>query len=311
MYNLYFKVFLGLSLGLMLHACQPQNSSQNSSTQETTHEPAVERGTLRSYEFKDSILGSRRADVWIPEGLKEGDSVAWIWMHDGQMLYDSTVTWNKQEWLVDETLQQLIDEDRSVPTVVIGLYNSEHRRRELFPQKPLESAFPRDVEQILGGEALADDYLRFATNRVIPEVLAALPYQMKERGWVAGSSMGGLMSAYALCEYPQLFKGALCLSTHWPGVNPNDYPKIPEMFISYFAAHLPADSEHAIYFDTGDETLDSYYPPHHQAMEAALKARAEKGSALRYTFEFFPGADHSENSWNKRLHIPLEWALAE
>ena len=28
--------------------------------------------------------------------------------------------------------------------------------------------------------------------------------------------MGGLISLYAICEYPDIFGGAACLSTHWP-----------------------------------------------------------------------------------------------
>jgi hypothetical protein len=27
-----------------------------------------------------------------------------VYMHDGQMLFDSTATWNHQEWHVDEVL---------------------------------------------------------------------------------------------------------------------------------------------------------------------------------------------------------------
>ena len=34
-----------------------------------------------------------------------------------------------------------------------------------------------------------------------------------------GSSMGGLISVYALCEYPQVFGGAAGLSTHWVGIH--------------------------------------------------------------------------------------------
>ena len=30
-------------------------------------------------------------------------------MHDGQMLFDSTITWNKQEWMVDETVSSLLN----------------------------------------------------------------------------------------------------------------------------------------------------------------------------------------------------------
>jgi hypothetical protein len=29
-------------------------------------------------------------------------------MHDGQMLFDSTINWNHQEWGIDETLGELI-----------------------------------------------------------------------------------------------------------------------------------------------------------------------------------------------------------
>ena len=28
--------------------------------------------------------------------------------------------------------------------------------------------------------------------------------------------MGGMISAYAISEYPEIFGGAACLSTHWP-----------------------------------------------------------------------------------------------
>lgn len=38
--------------------------------------------------------------------------------------------------------------------------------------------------------------------------------------FVAGSSMGGLISVYALCKYPQVFCGVAGLSTHWVGSPP-------------------------------------------------------------------------------------------
>ena len=31
--------------------------------------------------------------------------------------------------------------------------------------------------------------------------------------------MGGLISAYAISEYPNVFGGAACLSTHWPALD--------------------------------------------------------------------------------------------
>jgi len=287
-----------------------QNAPSDASNPSDSPVPAVAAGSLVSFDFHDDVLGERRADVWIPGGVATGDSLQWVWMHDGQMLYDFTVTWNGQEWMVDETLQSLIDSNRCKPTIIIGLYNSENRHRELCPSKPIE-ADPALMKELFADGLWSDRYLKFAVEQVIPGVLNSLPYEFEPTGWVAGSSMGGLISAYALCEYPAVFCGAMCLSTHWPGVNPGEYPAIPELFINYFSSHLPTDSGHAIYFDSGDETLDQYYPPHHRAMEAALAQRDSTGSGLRYKFEFFPGANHTEHAWSKRLHIPFEWALSQ
>ncbi len=53
--------------------------------------------------------------------------------------------------------------------------------------------------------------------------------------YIMGSSMGGLISLYAICEYPDVFGGAGCISTHLPmtGVgfftrNDNRVAKAPE-----------------------------------------------------------------------------------
>lgn len=35
-----------------------------------------------------------------------------LYMQDGQMLFDSSVTWNRQEWKVDEIAGQLIKEKK-------------------------------------------------------------------------------------------------------------------------------------------------------------------------------------------------------
>jgi len=61
-------------------------------------------------------------------------------MHDGQMLFDSTLTWNKQEWGVDETLSQLMREKKIKDCIVVGIWNGgRSRHAEYFPQKPFES----------------------------------------------------------------------------------------------------------------------------------------------------------------------------
>ena len=121
-----------------------------------------------------------------------------------------------------------------------------------------------------------------------------------------GSSMGGLISMYAECEYPEVFGGAICMSTHWIGTF-TDNPFIPEVFHNYLKTNLPNPKNNKFYFDYGTETLDAFYEPHQQKTDTILKSKKFK----RKNWETlkFPGADHSENSWSKRLDIPLTFML--
>jgi enterochelin esterase-like enzyme len=40
----------------------------------------------------------------------------------------------------------------------------------------------------------------------------------KDNTFITGSSMCGLISMYAICEYPDVFGTAACHSTHWTGI---------------------------------------------------------------------------------------------
>jgi enterochelin esterase-like enzyme len=125
--------------------------------------------------------------------------------------------------------------------------------------------------------------------------------------FISGSSMGGLISLYALCEYPEIFGGAACLSTHWIGTFGNTNNPIPQSFIDYFGSHLPQSSNHRIYFDCGDQTLDAFYPKWQKKMDKKMK---KKGfTSKNWKTIYFPGQDHSENAWKSRVHIPVQFLL--
>ncbi len=89
--------------------------------------------------------------------------------------------------------------------------------------------------------------------------------------FVAGSSMGGLISLYAVCEYPDVFGGAACLSTHWPGVFNSEHNPIPAAFIRYLESHLPSPVNHKLYFDYGTANSRCYV----QAISAQSGCRFE------------------------------------
>jgi predicted alpha/beta superfamily hydrolase len=95
------------------------------------------------------------------------------------------------------------------------------RRLDYMPQKPLmpERARPL-LEQFVrerGGRPESDAYLRFMVEELKPFVDAAYRTRPdRAHTVVMGSCLGGLISLYALTEYPAVFGGAGCVSTHWP-----------------------------------------------------------------------------------------------
>lgn len=74
------------------------------------------------------------------------------------------------------------------------------------------------------------------------------------------------------------------------------------------AAALPQPGSHKLYFDFGTATLDSSYEPYQRRMDARLAA-AGHTEGVDWLTRKFPGAEHSEKSWRKRVHIPLEFLL--
>jgi enterochelin esterase-like enzyme len=244
-------------------------------------------------------------------------------MHDGQMLFDSSITWNKQEWGVDETLNQLMQQNKIRDCIVVGIWNGgKSRHPEYFPQKPFE-ALSKEEQQLVysayrsGGQSIfsglpisSDNYLKFLVEELKPFI--DKNYSTKtdaSNTFVAGSSMGGLISLYALCEYPTIFGGAACLSTHWPGLLSMENNPVPAVFFSYLKNHLPSPKQHRIYFDHGTETLDSMYASLQLQVDAIMKQKKYRPS--NWISRSWPGQDHSEKSWRSRLDIPITFLLKQ
>ncbi|WP_188407085.1 alpha/beta hydrolase [Psychroflexus salis] len=282
----------------------------------------VSSGKLfRIENFESDFVSRRNIDVWLPENYSDTIAYATLYMHDGQMLFDSTTTWNKQEWKVDETISRLMKEGKIKPTIVVGIWSvTEDRHTDYFPQKPWEklSDSTRQAvikenqeksESLFRKEVNSDSYVAFVTTEVLPLVQKNfnVSQNMKDRA-VAGSSMGGLISWYIILEKPNLFSTAICMSTHWPGAKPIKNNPIPEAFFSYIEEKLPtAPNNHKFYFDFGTETLDELYPPFEDKVNKVFASKNYKKSSFRNLK--FNGTDHSEQSWNQRLHVPLEFAL--
>ncbi|MFY7732177.1 MAG: alpha/beta hydrolase [Bacteroidia bacterium] len=276
---------------------------------------------VRYQDFKSAFVDARNVDVWLPASYNKNKKYAVLYMHDGQMLFDSTQTWNKQEWGVDETITQLKTENKIKDCIVVGIWNGgKNRHIDYFPQKPFEAlsraeqdtlyaANRQNGNSVFSGKLQSDNYLKFLVNELKPFIDKNFStIKIPAATFISGSSMGGLISIYALCEYPNVFGGAACLSTHWPGIFKSDNP-FPKAMQAYLKANLPKAKNHKIYFDYGTETLDAMYEPFQFQVDSIMISKGYSFNHNNWKTQKFEGENHSEVAWRRRLHIPLLFLL--
>lgn len=281
----------------------------------------VTSGKVQRFEnFGSKLIDSRNVDVWLPDGYSNKEKYAVLYMNDGQALYDAESTWNKQAWEVDKIAGDLIANGKTQKFIVVGIWNNGKKRHaEYFPQKPYENLtqIQRDTItaqlQKAGRNAeifkpYSDSYLQFLVTELKPFIDKNFSTKTDQKNtFIAGSSMGGLISMYAICEYPKIFGGAACLSTHWPGTFSTANNPIPDAFTNYLKSNLPDPKDHRIYFDYGDQTLDALYKPYQEKADEVMKSKGF--TSKNWETKFFPGENHSEEAWAKRLSIPLLFLL--
>ncbi len=273
--------------------------------------PAVSIGHLDHMSaFPSHFVSARSVDVWLPPGYDGKIRCPVIYMHDGQMVFDARITWNKKSWNMPETVSDLIRRGKIPETIVVGIWSiGQTRQSEYFPEKvlPLVPKEPRDkfIRVDLAGGPQADNYLRFIVEELKPAIdakYATLPD--RDHTITMGASMGGIISLYAICEYPNVFGGAACMSTGWIATFPKN-ATFPLATFNYLQGHLPDPKTHRIYFDLGTATIDTLFTESQAFADLVVRDRGYSDS--NFMSRVFPGDDHSETSWARRVAIPLEF----
>jgi enterochelin esterase-like enzyme len=264
---------------------------------------------------------ARRVTVWLPSSYRRGGPRhAVLYMHDGQNLFDTATGFGGMEWKVDETLDRLIRQRQVRPTIVVGIWNTPRRLRDYVPAKAfrhLPGDYMERVRKLYGGDPLSDGYLKF----IVEELKPRIDRRYRVRGdrsntAIMGSSMGGLISLYAINEYPHVFAAAGMVSTHWPLMVPAggkelsdaDFETVSAAFERYLGPALPAAATHRLYFDHGSETLDAHYARYQRRVDAIVRRRGYRPH-VNWISRNFPGHKHNEISWAARLDQPLKFLL--
>ncbi len=162
--------------------------------------------------------------IYLPPGYEENEDRHYpcLYMQDGQNLFSTQGDSPYGKWDVDITADNLIEEGKIDELIVVGVSNSQWRDDEYTP------TFDRSEKS--GG--MADVYLQFLTQEVIPFINEN--YRViadRDATAICGSSLGGLLSLYAIMASPDVFASAAVMSPSiwWDNkvildmVNSNEY----------------------------------------------------------------------------------------
>lgn len=316
----FFTSLLTLLVSALIHL---SGHAQLGETQSAHVLPKPESGRIeRMANFPSQHVDARHVDVWLPDNFESlkaaGQRFNVIYMHDGQMLFDAQTTWNKQAWWVDKTITRLMQSGQIGPTMVVGVWNNgKYRHSEYFPQKHLQHLLPAQrqllLEKALQNKPQADAYLRFLVQELKPAIDQRYPTLPGPANTVLiGSSMGGLISVYAMNEYPHIFGGAAGLSTHWIGSHVAN-SHIPLAAYIYLRDHLAPPQGHKIYQDHGTTELDALYAPYQNFVNQLIRDKGykEQGVQANFMTRVFEGTGHNEKAWAARLEIPVLFLLGK
>ena len=260
-------------------------------------------------DFKSSYVDSRNMEIWLPQGYPAiATDYKILYMHDGQTVFNKNSSNSRDTWSINEKMDSLITIGAIEPTIVVNTWNNSRKRfNEYMPQQPselTESVFAKkELEKNTGYEQLySDNYLKFVTSEVLPFVSKNFQVSNAPKdNVIMGSSMGGLISLYAMMEYPETFGNAGCLSTHWP------VPILGDAFIKSLPQTIPSSSSHRIYFDYGTKGLDKDYEFYQKQVDSMF---TNKGYVIdNYRSLKFEDHGHSPRYWKQRVAPALVFLL--
>jgi predicted alpha/beta superfamily hydrolase len=223
----------------------------------------------------------RRIWIYLPAGYAASKKdYPVLYLHDGQNVFDAATSFSG-EWGVDEALDTLAPANTEL--IVVGVDNGGDKR--------INEYSPYDMERFGKGEG--DAYVDFLVKTLRPYIDKR--YRTLKGGkhnYVAGSSMGGLISFYAILKYPKKFGGAGVFSpAFW--VTPQLFKAIPSK---------ARKVKGKIYFYAGMQEGEKMVPDMLAVFELMRKhSRADMTTVIRTE------GKHNEPTWRAEIPLFYQW----
>lgn len=232
---------------------------------------------------------SRGIRLYLPPSYENSDQVyPVIYMHDGQNLFDAATSF-AGEWGVDEILDELSVQG-GPEFIVVGIDNGGELR--------LEELTPYPHPKYGGGKGA--QYVDFVVKVIKPYIDDHYRTRSDASNTaIIGSSLGGLISHYAIFKYPEVFSKAGVFSpSYW-----FSYDAIKDLTLSN-----PLPKGHRLNLLAGKKEGPNMYLTM-QSMGEVIQASGVEPSDL-FAKIVADGA-HNEDFWRSEFKEALIWLFEE
>ena len=206
-----------------------------------------------------------------------------MYLFDGQNLfYDEDASFGTS-WNIDKFTRY-----NDPGCIIVGIESNPYGNERLEEYSPFTHQSP-ELGYIRGVARTTMIWLLDTLKPAVDEAFRTIPD--RDHTYIGGSSMGGLISLYAVTAYNEVFSRAVCLSPSlW--VHPG---KVRHMI----SKAKPAPHTQ-IYMDYGTEEMSNHEATYN-ALLACARLLLDRGVDL--TFRIEPFGNHSEASWAQRVPV--------
>jgi predicted alpha/beta superfamily hydrolase len=239
---------------------------------------------LDSAFFIPQLNRYRRIWIYLPASYQKEKNKSYpvLYMHDGQNLFNEQTAGFGMEWGVDECLDTLTTQ-LNKECIVVGIDNNSTKRMNEYN--------PYDNDKYGKGEG--KQYLDFIANTLKPFIDKNYrTLKDANHTFIAGSSMGGLISLYALIAYPNVFGGA--------GIFSPSFWIAPQLYTDVASAKWQKNFQ--IYFYTGQKESNTMV----RDMQKMFNIIKQK-NCCRLEDVTFPLGQHNEKYWRDEFDDFYRW----
>lgn len=223
--------------------------------------------------------------VYLPKSYKNPKSAyPVIYMHDAQNLFDDSTSY-VGEWKIDEYLDSLTKKE----VIIIAIEHGNEKR--------IDELTPYPHEKYGGGNG--DNYIKFIKNTLKPHIdIAYRTLPDAKNTTIFGSSLGGLLSFYAVIKYPDTFGNTGVFS---PSFWYSD--KIYELVET-----TNINKNNKFFFLIGTEEGETAVPDQQKMVDLLIKKGHDKN---KITNKIIEGGKHNEALWSGYFPEAFEWLMSK